>query len=77
MEELSEFVTSVVTAASILQYQVAEPVLVRRLVLSLHPQVRSRLVFASEPRSIKELLLLASQVAEASAVDERRGALDT
>jgi hypothetical protein len=73
---MSEFVTSVVVAASILQYQVAEPVLVRRFVQNLYPHVRSHLVFASETRSIKELLL-ASHVAEARAVDERTGALDT
>jgi hypothetical protein len=75
-EDMSESVTSVVAAASVLQYQVAEPVLVRRLVQNLHPHVHSHLVFASEPRSIKKLLL-ASHVAEASAVDERRGALNT
>jgi hypothetical protein len=74
---MSEFLISGVAAVSILQYLVAEPVIVRRLVQKLHLHVRSHLVFASETRSIKELLLLASHVAEARAVDERRGALDT
>jgi hypothetical protein len=34
--------------------------------------VRSRLVFASEPKSIKDLYSLASQVAEGRAIDDRR-----
>lgn len=75
-EELSDYVTSVVTAAKILQYHVAEAELVHRLIQNIHPNVRSQLIFVSEPHSIQELLSLASQVAEARAVDERRRALD-
>jgi hypothetical protein len=39
---------------------------------NIHPNVRSRLVFASEPKSIKDLYSLASQVAEGRAIDDRR-----
>jgi hypothetical protein len=42
------------------------------MVQNIHPSVRSRLVFASEPKSIKDLYSLASQVAEGRAIDDRR-----
>jgi hypothetical protein len=71
-EELSQFVMSVVPAADILGYEVPESVLVHRMVQNIHPNVRSRLVFASEPKSIKNLYSLASQVAEDWAIDDRR-----
>jgi hypothetical protein len=59
---------SVVGAAKILDYEIPESVLVRRIEQNIHPCVRSRLVFASEPISIKDLYSLASQVAEGRAV---------
>jgi hypothetical protein len=46
---------SVVAAADILGYEVPESVLVHRMVQNIHPNVRSQLVFASEPKSIKDL----------------------
>jgi hypothetical protein len=71
-EELSQFVMSVVAAADILGYEVSESVLVHRMVQNIHPHVRSQLVFASKPTSIRELYSLASQVAEGRAIDDRR-----
>ncbi|PNF34200.1 hypothetical protein B7P43_G17550 [Cryptotermes secundus] len=71
-EELSQFVISVVTATNILKYQAPESGLVHRIVQKIHPQVCSCLVFASEPKSLKELYSLASQVAESQATDDRR-----
>jgi hypothetical protein len=68
---------SVVVAANILDYQVPESVLVRRIVQNIHPCVRSRLIFVSEPKSIEELRLLASHVAEGCAIDDRRKILGT
>jgi hypothetical protein len=64
MEELSQFVMTVVAAADILGYESPESVLVHRIVQNIHPHVRSQLVFASEPKSINDLYFLASQVAE-------------
>lgn len=61
-----------VTAANILEYQAPESVLVYRMVQNIHPRVRSCLVFVSEPKSIKKLYSLASQVAESRAIDNRR-----
>jgi hypothetical protein len=61
-EELSQFVMSVVAAADIVDYEVPESVLVHRMVQNIHLNIRSRLVFASEPKSIKDLHSLASQV---------------
>jgi hypothetical protein len=63
---------SVVSAADILGYEVPESVLVRWMLLNIHPSVSSRLVFASEPKSIKDLYSLASQVAEGRAIDDQR-----
>jgi hypothetical protein len=71
-EELSQFIMSVVAAADILGYEVPESVLVHRMVQNIHPHVRSQLVFASKPTSIRELYSLASQVAEGRAIDDRR-----
>jgi hypothetical protein len=72
-EKLSQFVMSVVVAADILGYKVPESVLVHRMVQNIHPNVRSRLVFASEPKStIKDLYSLANQVAGGRAIDDRR-----
>jgi hypothetical protein len=75
-EELSQFVMSVVAAADILGYEVSESVLVHRMVQNIHPNVRSRLVFASEPKSFKDLYSLASQVAEGRAIDDQRKVLE-
>jgi hypothetical protein len=71
-EKLSQFVVSVVVAANILDYQVSESVLVWCIVQNIHPCIRSRLTFASEPKSIEELHILASHVAEGRAIDDRR-----
>jgi hypothetical protein len=71
-EELSQFVMSVAAAADILGYEVPESALVQRMVQNIHPNVRSHLVFASEPKSINDLYFLASQVAEGGATDDRR-----
>jgi hypothetical protein len=76
-EELSQFVVSEVVAANILDYQVSESVLVWCIVQNIHPCLRSRLTFASEPKSIEELHILASQVAEGRAIDDRRKILGT
>jgi hypothetical protein len=57
-EELSQFVMSVVSAADILRYKVPESVLVRRSVQNIHSHVRSSLVFAAEPKSIKDCIRL-------------------
>jgi hypothetical protein len=76
VEELSQFVMSVVAAADILGYEVSESVLVHRMVQNIHPTVRSRLVFASEPKSIKDLYSLATQVPEGGAIDDRRKFLE-
>jgi hypothetical protein len=75
-EEFSQFFMSVVVAADILGYDVPESVLVRRMVQNIHPKVRSRLVFVSEPKSIKDLYSLASQVAKGRAIDDRRKDLE-
>jgi hypothetical protein len=56
--------------------EVPESVLVRRIVQNIHPHVRSLLVFAAEPKSIKDLYSLASQVAEGRALDDRRKDLE-
>lgn len=71
-EDLSQFITSVVAAAKILEYDVPESVLVERIVQSIHPEVRSSLVFEAKPASIEDLYSVASRVAEGRAVDERR-----
>jgi hypothetical protein len=71
-KELSQFVMPVVAAADILGYEVPESVLVHRMVQNIHTNVRCRLVFASESKSIKDLYSLASQVAEGRAIDDRR-----
>jgi hypothetical protein len=71
-EELSQFVTSVVVAADILSYEVPESVLVHRMVQNIHPSVRSQLLFVSEPKSIRELFSLATEVAERRAIEDRR-----
>jgi hypothetical protein len=71
-EELSQFVVSVVAAADMLGYEVPESLLVHCMIQNIHPNVRARLVFASEPKSIKDLYSLASQVAEGQAIDDRR-----
>jgi hypothetical protein len=71
-EELSQFVMAVVAVVNMLGYEVPESVLVHLTVQNIHPNVRSQLVFASEPKSIKDLNLLASQVAEGRAIDDRR-----
>jgi methyl coenzyme M reductase alpha subunit len=63
---------SVVAATDILGYEVPESVIVHRMVQNIHPNVRSQLVFASKPKSIKDLYSLASQVAESRAIDDRR-----
>jgi hypothetical protein len=75
-EELSQFVMSVVSAVDVLGYKVPESDLVHRVVQNIHPSVRSRLVFASEPKSISDLYFLASQVAEGRAIDDRRRELE-
>jgi hypothetical protein len=62
----------VVAAADMLVYEVPESVLVHRMVQYIHTNVRSQLVFASQPKSIKDLYLLLSQVAEGWAIDDRR-----
>jgi hypothetical protein len=76
-EELFQFVVSVVVAENILDYQVPGSVLVRRIVQNIHPCVRSQLMFVSEPKSIAELHLLASHVAEGRVIDDRRKILGT
>jgi hypothetical protein len=76
-EELSQFVVSVVVATNILDYQVPESVLVRRIVQNIHPCEHSQLMFASEPKSVGELHLLASQVAKGHAIDDQRKILGT
>jgi hypothetical protein len=63
---------SVIAAADILGYEVPESVLVHRMVQNIHPNVRSRTVFAPEPKFIKDLYSLASQVAAGRATDDRR-----
>ncbi|PNF27937.1 hypothetical protein B7P43_G17530 [Cryptotermes secundus] len=63
---------AVVSAAGILEYQVSESALVRRIVQNIYPSVRTWLTFESEPRSVEELYALASRVAEARAVDQHR-----
>jgi hypothetical protein len=65
-EDLSHFIMSVVAAINILEYGVPESALLERMVQSIHPEVRSRLVFVTKPT------LIASQVAEGRAIDERR-----
>jgi hypothetical protein len=77
IEELSQFVVSVEVAANILDYKVSESVLFRRIVQNIHPCIRSLLTFASEPKSIEELHIFASHVAEARAIDHRRKILGT
>jgi hypothetical protein len=57
-EEFSQFVMSVVSAAVILRYEVPELVVVRRIVQSIHSHVRSSLVLAAEPKSIKDCIPL-------------------
>ncbi|PNF25747.1 hypothetical protein B7P43_G12985 [Cryptotermes secundus] len=71
-EDFAQFVTSVVSAAGILEYHVSESALVSRIVQNMHLSVRPWLTFESEPRSVEKLYALASRVAEARAVDQRR-----
>jgi hypothetical protein len=75
-EELSQFVMAVVAVANMLGYEVPESVLGNRMVQNIHPNVRSQLVFASESKSIKDLYLIASQVAEGRAINDRRKVLN-
>jgi hypothetical protein len=63
---------SVVAAADMLGYEVPESELVHPMVQNIHPNVRSQLVFESEPKSVKDLYLPAIQVAECPAIDDRR-----
>ncbi|PNF34152.1 hypothetical protein B7P43_G18333, partial [Cryptotermes secundus] len=72
IEDLTQFIKSVVSAAGILEYQVSESALVRLIVQNIHPSVRPWLTFESEPRSVEELYVLASRVAEVRAVEQRR-----
>ena len=72
MEELSQFVGSVVAAAEVLGYQGPECELVHRLVQNMHPWVRSHLVFETKPNSIADLYALATRVAENRALDKQR-----
>lgn len=71
-EDLSHFIMSVVAAGKILEYYVPESVLVERMVQNIHPEDRACLVFVTKPNLIKDLYLVASQVAEGRAIDERR-----
>jgi hypothetical protein len=63
---------SVVVAAAILGYTGSESQLVDRMGQNLHPKVKSYLLFASKPESVRDLFSLATTVAEAVAVEEQR-----
>jgi C4-dicarboxylate transporter len=71
-EDLNTYVMSVVAAAEILGYTGLESQLVDRMVENLHPKVKSYLLFASKPESVRYLFSLATTVAEAVAVEEQR-----
>jgi hypothetical protein len=58
--------------AEILAYTGSESQLVDRMVQNLHPKVKSYLLFASRPESVRDLFLLATTVAETVAVEEQR-----
>ncbi|PNF19609.1 hypothetical protein B7P43_G16647 [Cryptotermes secundus] len=75
-DDLAQFITYVVDAAGILEYQSSESSLVRRILQNIHPSVRTWLTFESRPRSVEELYALASRVAESRAVDKSRESLE-
>ncbi|PNF15478.1 hypothetical protein B7P43_G17030 [Cryptotermes secundus] len=71
-EDLTQFIMSVIAAARILNFNGSQSDLVQRIVQNMHPRVRVHLVFGSKPTTISELHALASQVAEARAIDSQR-----
>ncbi|PNF24849.1 hypothetical protein B7P43_G12918 [Cryptotermes secundus] len=71
-EDLNSYVMSVVAAADILGFSGSEAQLVQRMLQNLHPKVKSYLLFATRPESIKDLFSLATTVAEAVAVENQR-----
>ena len=71
-EDLNSYVMSVVAAADILGFSGSEAQLVQRMLQNLHPKLKSYLLFATRPESIKDLFSLATTVAEAVAVENQR-----
>jgi hypothetical protein len=63
---------SVVVGADILGYTGSEYQLVDCMGQNLHPKVKSYLLLASKPESVRDLFSLAISVAEAVAVEEQR-----
>ena len=63
---------SVVAAADILGFSGSEAQLVQRMLQNLHPKVKSYLLFANRPETIKDMFSLATTVAEAVAVEDQR-----
>ena len=71
-EDLTDYITSVVAAARILEFVGTEPQLVQRIVQNLHPKIRSHCIFQKRPESISELFSLSTAVKEAIAVEDQR-----
>jgi hypothetical protein len=76
-EGLNDYIMAVVAAAAILGFTGTEQQLVHRMLQNLHPKIRPHMLFVTEPESVSELFALATQVAEAVAVEEHRQNLAT
>jgi hypothetical protein len=75
-EDLNNFVMSVVAAADILGFEGSESQLVHRMLQNIHPRIKSYLLFATKPESVRDLFSLATTVAEGVAVEEQRKLLN-
>jgi hypothetical protein len=71
-EILNSYIMSVVAAADILGFEGSESQLVHRMLQNMHPRIKSYLLFASKPESVRDLFSLATTVAEAVAVEDQR-----
>jgi hypothetical protein len=72
MEDLTEYIMSVLAAAKILGFLGTEVQLVHRIVQNMRPKFKSHCIFSNRPESIADLLSLATMVAEAVAVEDQR-----
>jgi hypothetical protein len=59
-------------AAAILGFAGTEQQLVQHMLQNFHHKVRPYLLFAAKPQSVSDLFMLATQVAEAVAVEDQR-----
>jgi hypothetical protein len=75
-EDLNSYVMSVVPAADILGFEGSESELVHRMLQNIHPRIKSYLLFATKPESVRDLFSLATTVAEGVAAEEQRKLLN-